>query len=74
MIAKTNATINLPTLDGSIEQFTLKAGSAPRAGAWVRKAYAAAHVVADPLADNSPSLDVAIIGMRHWHFASIFGL
>ena len=60
MIAKTNATINLPTLDGSIEQFTLKAGSAPRAGAWVRKAYAAAHVVADPLVDNSPSLDVAI--------------
>jgi Protein of unknown function (DUF993) len=56
------AKLILPTAAGTTETFTL---SAPRAGAmptgpWNRVAYAAAHVVADPLADVDPWLDAAI--------------
>ncbi len=51
-----SATLNLP--GGAV---TLRAGPAPEAtGDWTRTAYAAAHVVADPLADIDPSLDVAV--------------
>ncbi|MGE3906698.1 MAG: dihydrodipicolinate synthase family protein, partial [Reyranellaceae bacterium] len=55
-------TIRLPKADGSLENFTT---SAPRQfakpdGKFNRVAYAAAHVVADPLADNDPWLTPAI--------------
>lgn len=55
--------IKLPTADGRLETFQL---SAPRnfparaQRAFTRVAYSAAHVVADPLADNNPWLDCAI--------------
>ncbi|WOI57995.1 dihydrodipicolinate synthase family protein (plasmid) [Palleronia sp. LCG004] len=40
---------------------TLEAGPAPaRGGDWTRTAYAAAHVVADPLAEADPWVDVAL--------------
>lgn len=60
------AALNLPTLDGTLEPFTL---SAPRdftanaggpAGDLPRIAYSAAHVVADPLADCDPWLETAV--------------
>jgi hypothetical protein len=55
-------TIRLPKADRTLESFTT---SAPRqfpkyAGKFNRVAYAAAHVVADPLADNDPWLTPAI--------------
>ena len=51
-----SARLNLP--GGAI---TLRAGPAPEAtGDWTRTAYAAAHVVADPLANIDPWLDVAV--------------
>ncbi len=55
--------INLPRADRGVERFHL---SAPRnfpkraAGKLNRIAFAATHVVADPLADNDPWLDCAI--------------
>lgn len=55
-------TLNLPTATRSIEQLTLVAGPMPTPSphGWNRTAFAAAHVVADPLADNDPWLDTAI--------------
>lgn len=55
-------TIHLPTAAGGIEALTLIEGPAPEpaSGAWNRIAYAAAHIVADPLADNDPWVDNAI--------------
>ncbi|MEO8559475.1 MAG: DUF993 family protein, partial [Rhodospirillales bacterium] len=55
-------TLRLPTADGTLESFTTRA---PRHFAkptkpFNRVAYAAAHVVADPLADNDPWLTPAI--------------
>ncbi|MEA2928086.1 MAG: hypothetical protein QOG38_514, partial [Hyphomicrobiales bacterium] len=63
---KTNtmATLNLPTKDRSFAPYTTGEptvlphnGAAPH---FNRVAYAAAHVVADPLADNDPWLDAAV--------------
>jgi hypothetical protein len=57
------ATISLPTKDRSFAPYTtgepivLPKGAPPK---FNRIAYAAAHVVADPLADNDPWLDAAI--------------
>jgi hypothetical protein len=55
-------TLNLPTQDRSLARVTLVAGPppAPPPGPWNRTAYAAAHVVADPLAHADPWLDAAI--------------
>lgn len=55
-------TLNLPTASRSTEPLTLVAGPKPTASphGWNRTAFAAAHVVADPLADNDPWLDTAI--------------
>ena len=55
-------TIHLPSATRRIEPLTLTAGPAPQKSphGWTRTAYAAAHVVADPLADNDPWLDTAI--------------
>lgn len=50
------------TLDLPGGAVTLRPGAVPAAGggAWTRTAYAAAHVVADPLADCDPWLDAAV--------------
>lgn len=55
-------TLNLPSADRSTTPITLSAGSLPSPSphGWNRTAFAAAHVVADPLADNDPWLDAAI--------------
>ncbi|WP_420349413.1 dihydrodipicolinate synthase family protein [Pelagibius sp.] len=55
-------TLTLPAAGGGLTPLTLAAGPAPTpaAGGWNRVAYAAAHVVADPLTDNDPWLDAAI--------------
>ncbi|MBI3434781.1 MAG: dihydrodipicolinate synthase family protein [Proteobacteria bacterium] len=57
-------TINLPLADGRVESYALRNSplNVPKAAAArpQRIAYAAAHVVADPLADNSPVGDAAI--------------
>jgi len=53
----------LPSADGSLKPYA-PAGEplpvAPAAPPRTRVAYAAVHVVADPLADNDPTLDVAL--------------
>jgi hypothetical protein len=56
------ATLNLPLPDRSTAPVTLIAGPPLRPGKadWNRTAYAAAHVVADPLAQADPWLDSAI--------------
>ena len=57
------ASLNLPTIDGKIERYTLTGtpvAPAAQTGARNRIAYAAAHVVADPFADNNPWLNPAI--------------
>jgi hypothetical protein len=58
------ATLSLPTRDRNLAAYTTgepivlpKKGAAPQ---FNRVAYAAAHVVADPLADNDPWLDAAV--------------
>ncbi|MGP1396275.1 MAG: dihydrodipicolinate synthase family protein [Inquilinaceae bacterium] len=57
------ATLTLPTAAGGLENVVLSAPAAADAGArgsWNRIAFAAAHVVADPLADVDPWIDCAI--------------
>ncbi|QDY71572.1 dihydrodipicolinate synthase family protein [Qingshengfaniella alkalisoli] len=55
------AKLLLPTAAGGTESVTLKQGPKPeRGGDWNRVVYAAAHVVADPFADNDPWLDAAV--------------
>ena len=68
--------VKLPRADGDLESYTLRNaplavranGAPPRLN---RIAYAAAHVVANPLADNEPWLDTAVdwertIAFRHY--------
>jgi hypothetical protein len=68
--------VKLPKADGGLETYTLRNaplavranGAPPRLN---RIAYAAAHVVANPLADNEPWLDTAVdwertIAFRHY--------
>lgn len=53
--------ITLPTANGATETLRLKAGPAPSTGGgWTRIAYAAAHVVSDPMAAVDPWLDTAV--------------
>jgi hypothetical protein len=57
--------VRLPTRDGTIETYRLKNAPLPLPTAdgtphFNRIAYSAAHVVADPLADNDPWLDAAV--------------
>lgn len=53
--------IALPTADGRLEAYALRRGSAfPGRRPFNRVAYAAVHVVADPLADGDPWLDAPI--------------
>jgi len=77
------SSILLPAADGRIEPYRLvgeplpaKAGAQP---AFNRVAYAAAHVVVDPLADNNPSLEVAFdwertLAFRHYLWDLGFGV
>jgi hypothetical protein len=57
-------TLRLPAANGSLEPYTLRAAVSWRQLAaptpWNRVAFAAAHVVADPLAGNDPWLDSAV--------------
>jgi hypothetical protein len=55
-------TLNLPTASATKEPVQLIAGPTPTRSpqGWNRIAYAAAHVVADPLADNDPWLGASI--------------
>src|SRR5690242_21804525 len=68
------ATISLPTADGKMDRYTtgepivFRRDKQPK---FNRVAYAAAHVVADPLADIEPWLDTAVdwertIAFRHY--------
>jgi hypothetical protein len=68
--------LTLPRAGGGTETLVLHAGPAPeRAGAWNRVAYAAAHVVADPLADIDPWVGTAIDWDRTLAFRShLWGL
>ena len=55
--------IDLPRADRTLERFSVSAPAdfpQKAAGKLNRVAFAAAHVVADPLADNNPWLDCAI--------------
>lgn len=53
--------ILLPTAGGQTQSFTLVSGPEPvRGEGWTRIAYAASHVVADPLADVDPWIDAAV--------------
>jgi len=58
------ATLRLPTLDGTLAPYTLRAATAWRPPAtgprWNRVAFAAAHVVSDPLAPVDPWLAAAV--------------
>ncbi|WP_118134745.1 dihydrodipicolinate synthase family protein [Oceanicella sp. SM1341] len=56
------ATLRLPLPGGALAPLTLDAGPepVPPPGPWSRTAYAAAHVVADPLAEIDPWLGTAI--------------
>ncbi|MCC7216421.1 MAG: dihydrodipicolinate synthase family protein [Burkholderiales bacterium] len=60
----TTTTINLPTAAGTLAPHTLRAPTAwpapPSPRAWNRVAFAAAHVVTDPLADIDPWLTAAV--------------
>ena len=56
-------TLRLPTADGRIAAYTVRnmpIDVGTRVGKLNRIAYAAAHVVANPLADNEPWLDTAV--------------
>ena len=67
--------VKIPGRNGGIESYTVKNPPLPAPEGGVpqfnRIAYSAAHVVADPLADNDPWLDVSIdwertIAFRHY--------
>jgi hypothetical protein len=69
------ATIALPTRDRKLENYStgepIAFPSKAETKAFNRIAYAAAHIVADPLADNDPWLDIAVdwdktIAFRHY--------
>jgi hypothetical protein len=77
--------IVLPTSDGRRETYALKNAPLPspaangKAPSFNRVAYAAVHVVADPLADNDPWLDTAVdwdktIAFRHYLWDLGFGV
>src|SRR3989441_6740596 len=56
-------TLRLPRADGAVTPYTLSGSapvSAPAGSIRSRVAFAAVHVVADPLADVSPTLEVAL--------------
>src|ERR1700752_4667306 len=63
VLQMSSLSLKLPTADGSIETYRLAASRtfpAKLEGTLNRVAFSAAHVVADPLADNDPWLTAAI--------------
>jgi hypothetical protein len=77
------ATIALPAADGTLAPYTLRAATswpaAASAASWNRVAFAAAHVVADPLRDHDPWLDAAVdwdatLAYRHHLWSLGFGV
>jgi hypothetical protein len=55
--------LSLPRADGTLAPYAQEReplSVTPAAPPRMRIAYAAAHVVSDPLADNDPTLDVAL--------------
>jgi hypothetical protein len=75
----------LPVSGGRVERYTLKNAALPTAGgrtsfpAFNRVAYAAAHVVVDPLAESDPHLDAVIdwdttLKFRHYLWDLGFGI
>ena len=58
------AALNLPLADGTLARYTLRGGAIGTVSgarpAWNRVAFAAAHVVSDPLADVDPWLAAAV--------------
>jgi hypothetical protein len=75
----------LPVPGGRVERYTLKNAALPAAGgsttapAFNRIAYAAAHVVVDPLAESDPQLDAAVdwdatLKFRHYLWDLGFGV
>ena len=74
----------LPVVGGRVERYTLRNAALPTAGrssspAFNRVAYAAAHVVVDPLAESDPHLDAAIdwdatLKFRHYLWDLGFGV
>ena len=76
-------TIKLPTPERMLRAYTLRDAPAWRVPAqrpaWNRVAFAAAHVVADPLAEADPWLDAAIdweatLAYRHHLWSLGFGV
>ncbi len=81
------ATLRLPTVDGKLASYTPRTHAAwPSSSSAVaskpafnRVAFAAAHVVANPLADNDPWLDTAVdwertLAYRHYLWSLGFGV
>ena len=74
----------LPVPGGRVERYTLKNGALPTVSGTLspvfnRVAYAAAHVVVDPLAESDPHLDAAIdwdatLKFRHYLWNLGFGI
>ena len=65
MMSNQTNIVNLPTLAGGTEAFSIQQGvQTPASNAtavpWNREVYAAAHVVCKPYADNSPTLETAV--------------
>jgi Protein of unknown function (DUF993) len=78
-------TLVLPVAGGRLERYTLKnaalaaAGGSSTARAFNRIAYAAAHVVVDPLAESDPHLDAVVdwdatLKFRHYLWDLGFGV
>ena len=79
------ATVRLPRFDGRIEGYTVRNAPLPIAAAggarpaFNRVAYAAAHVVVDPLAESDPFLDTTVdwdktLQFRHYLWDLGFGV
>jgi len=74
------ALVTLPTKDGGLETFKIEPSvAASQGGEWNRTAYAAAHVVVDPYADNDPWLDCALdwdktLAFREYLWSKGFGV
>jgi len=76
-----SVTVKLPVADGKTVAVRLHSAPVQSSvnGQWNRIAYAAAHVVANPLADNNPSLDIDIdwdrtLAFREYLWSHGFGV
>lgn len=84
MTATNTKSLNLPTLSGGIEAYTIKQGyklpdQNTASKNWNRKVYAAAHVVCNPFSDNNPTLETSVdwdatLAFRQHLWAQGFGV